>query len=119
MLKNKLIEINSINENVIKQDWSNTETVGTEEILFQLFKNEPLKNHNGKILKVITRDNLQDVFGLAYTSSSSYAMLSLDTNNYIYLNDKDRFSHVVIYNQDILLVTQDKEENEKYYKIKE
>jgi len=97
------------------KEWNYVETKGMECIIHEFFKGKKLKNHKGKTITPFTKKDIDDVFGLPYTSSSDYAMLGADCNNWIYINDKEHISHFAIRKEQPILITEDKDNKQRFY----
>jgi hypothetical protein len=114
-IKDNLFPLSSIGSKDLSKEWNYAETKGMESIIHDFFRGQKLKNHEGKTLIPYSKKDIDDVFGLPYTSSSSYAMLSADCNNHIYLNEHEYIDHFALKNGQPIMVTSNSVDEQKYY----
>lgn len=90
-----------------KKEMSNIEIAGIEHVL-----QEELNEFDADLYDT----RAEDYYGLAYTSSSSYAMYNI--TNYHENDEGEEMKHFALTNNDMLvLVTHDKEETEHFYEV--
>jgi hypothetical protein len=88
-----------------KKEWNNIEIKGVEAILQEGFK----EYYNIK--------NAEDYFGLPYTSTSSFAMMS-NTNSKFEIEEGWRLEYFAITNNNMLImIAWDEDENERYFEV--
>jgi len=89
-----------------KKEWNHFEHIGILEVLKNGFKKYGI-------------NNIEDHFGLPYTSTSQCAMIG-NTNTYFHLNNDMKYNleYFVLTNNNILVaVFWDVDENEKFYRV--
>lgn len=81
----------------MKKEWTEQDFDLVYKTIRDYIGGKRYTTHTGKSL-FISKPEIEDVLGLPYTSSSSYAMLSMDCNVHIHSNDfkSYHFDHVGI-----------------------
>lgn len=106
---------------VFKKEWSENDFKNVERAIMKYFAGKVFINHAPKnILFPYDLEGIENILGMPYTSSSSFAMMALDCNNNIKhpKNTDFYYSYVALdTNNQIYLVLQDIEENERFIKI--
>lgn len=74
-----------------------------------------LFNHRGEKV-IVSKSNLDEIFGLAYVSSGMHAIITLDTNEHVKVGDF-HYSYLAVNNKGVYVVLLDSEENEKHIQI--
>ena len=104
-----------------KKEWTPADFDRVEKRLLKYFRGKSFCNHRNGInyfSNNTTFEQLENVLGLPYTSSSSHAMMSMDCNINLFFNPAWHFDRVVIdENNDVLIVLQTSEEKERTFKI--
>jgi len=104
-----------------KNEWNENEFSLVPRKLAKYFKGKTLIDHNNQKLYFNgSIAQIENCFGIPYTSSSSFALMSLDCNEEFKLtkNDRFHFSYVAINQKnEIVLCLHDNEENETFITI--
>ena len=103
----------------IKKEWNEQDNKTVNHAIKKLFLMQVLTDHRGSKRTMYTMSSIEDFFGLPYTSSSSYAMVS-NTNTEYYIDTDNQFNieHFALTEDGkVILSAWDKEENEKYFII--
>jgi hypothetical protein len=104
-----------------KKEWNREDFTKAQKAITKYFKGKVLINHrNEKVLMPSAFRGIESVIGLPYTSSSSYAMQSMDCN--VHLNAPEfpgyHYDHAAISEDDrVVLILQDKNENQEFIQI--
>lgn len=117
----QLKEIAEKNKQVFKNEWLPQDHTKVNKALCKYFGGKVFINHrNENVLMRYDLEGLQNILGLPYTSTSSFAMLALDCNVHIkYPQNIDFYYHYVAMNVkgQIFLALCDNEENEILIKV--
>jgi hypothetical protein len=103
-----------------KAEWNDTEYKKINKAVKNLFSMKTLTDHRGNKKTLYTMDQIEDFFGLPYTSSSSFAMIS-NTNTQYYVDTENKFNieyFALTEDNRVILSAWDEDENEKYFLIK-
>jgi hypothetical protein len=103
----------------MKKEWSDTDEKTVNRAIKKLFSMQTLTDHRGQKQTMYTMANIEDFFGLPYTSSSSFAMIS-NTNTEYYIDTDNQYNiefFALTEDNRVILSAWDKEENEKYFII--
>ena len=90
-----------------KKEWSYIEQEGVKSLIQQAY-NEMQGN---------TKTNVEDKFGLPYTDTSDFAMLSNTNTKYEIEEGWNLEYFAVTHNNIIVAVFMDKNENERFYRV--
>jgi hypothetical protein len=105
------------NNSDFKKEWSDADNTKVNKALRRLFVGHPLIDHNGNRCFINSFTALENFFGLPYTSSSSFAMIS--NTNTRYCIDKNEAWNIEYFaldtNNNVILSVWDRDENEKFY----
>lgn len=121
----KTVLIDTINEHFI-QEWKPFDEIykSVKNAIFNhFFHNEYLfqRTHDvmsSKIFKPYTFNQIENLLGLPYTSSSSFAALWVTNSGYLWADDTHYFEGFAVTTLGtIVAIAQDEEENEIYIKI--
>lgn len=118
LLKEKVIIIDQ--EPKFLQEWNDLQERKAIRKFENLFQFKTLTDHNGNKRYIKDLESLENFFGLPYTSSSNYAMIS-NTNTMYYVDNNKIYNldHVAMdINEDVYIVASDINEQEIYLKIK-
>lgn len=85
------------------------ETERGEEVFRQFLKSECGVN--------LSEYDFYDIFGCAYVSSGGYALITLDTNNYVFIDENSYMSYLVFDEENTYVVTCDIETEEERFFI--
>lgn len=100
-----------------KKEWTPADFKQVEAAILKRFKNRELKGHNGPIVLTGSYKQIDNTLGLAYTSSSSYAMYGICNVQAMY-DDTFHYSHVALSeNGHVFAVLNDREETEKLIQL--
>ena len=117
MYKN-LNELSSVP--AFKPEWNDKDEKSVNKAIKNLFSMKTLTDHRGQKRTMYTMEQIEDFFGLPYTSSSSFAMVS-NCNTECFVDDEKQFNieyfALTQYNKVVMRV-QDKEENERLFELK-
>ena len=87
------------------------EDADIDEYIFKDF----LKNYCNERL---SKEDFYDIFGCAYVSSGGFALVTLDTNEYVFIDDEYYMSYLALDDDNMYVVCMsDKNELERYFKI--
>ena len=117
--QNKLQEVSILPYSSMKPEWNDQETKKVDRAIRSLFSMQTLENHRGEKHKMYTMNNIENFFGLPYTSSSSFAMLGI-TNTRFSFDTENEFGidcFALGNDSNVYVWCSDREENEKLYKI--
>ena len=100
-----------------KKEWTREDFDKVEQRLLKYFRGRMFKTHRDTF-KAFTNnctfEQLENILGLPYTSSSSHAMMSIDCNVNLFFNPAWKFDRVVVTEENnVLLVLQTNEEKER------
>ena len=119
LFTNQIVEVEGITSKDMKSEWNDKDTDIVDGIIKNLFRMKTLTDHRGQKHKLSTMASIDNFLGLAYTSSSSFAMYG-NTNTRFCLDSEE------VYNIDcfglghdncVYIWCTDYEENEKVYKV--
>ncbi len=100
-----------------KKEWTREDFTKVEKHLVKYFRGKMFENHRKETVKFggnLTFEQLENVLGLPYTSSSSHAMMSMDCNINLFFNPAWHFNRVVIdKNENVKIILQTSEEKER------
>ena len=102
-----------------KTDWTDTDEKTVNKAIKKLFLMQTLTDHRGSKKTMYTMANIEDFFGLPYTSSSSFAMVS-NTNTEYYIDMEKQYNveyFALTEDNKVILSAWNREENEKYFII--
>ena len=117
---NKIIEVEGITSKDMLQEWTNEQNKKVDKEIKKLFSMKTLTDHRGNKRIMYTMANIEDFFGLPYTSSSSFAGL-WNTNTRYCLDTEEKYNIDGFgFGKDgkVYIFCTDNEENEKIYQIK-
>lgn len=109
-----------LTDNDFKKEWNDTEFTKVYKKVYRLFSGKFLTDHRGDKRYMSSNDSIDDFFGLPYTSSSSFAMIS-NTNTQYYIDTDNSFNieyFALTNNGDVVMAVWDTDENEKLFIIK-
>ena len=114
--QNSITEVKYV---TFKKEWNDSETHKMNNALENLFLGELLTDHRGNTKKMRTFEDIELFFGLPYTSSGEYAgVWNTNTEYHLDIDKEYNINGFVIGEDDnIYIISTDKEENEKVYKI--
>ncbi len=101
-------------------EWNDKQFKKVNRTLMKLFKGHVLTDHRGRKILITTQSVLDNFFGLPYTSSSGFAMLS-NTNTLYYVDADNKYNLEYVAldkNENVYLVAYDKDENAIYLKVR-
>lgn len=116
---NKIVEIEGITDKNMLPEWNDKQNKQVENEIRRLFSMKVLTDHRGNSRTMYTYKTIEDFFGLPYTSSSSFAILSNCNTRYC-LDTEEKFNiNCFGFGKDekVYILCTDAEENEKIYKI--
>jgi hypothetical protein len=116
ILNGKITEVNKkIN---FLQEFNESQYNRIKKEIKKLFYDKTLVNHREEKKRILTYSQLEDFFGLPYTSSSSYAGL-WNTNTIYYIDDENQYNIIgfSMDNENVYIIAWDKMKNEKIFKI--
>lgn len=117
--QNKLTEVENIPYNNMKQEWSDKDNKIVNKAIKNLFSMKTLTDHRGNKRTMYTLNNIEDFFGLPYTSSSSFAMVG-NTNTRYCLDQEENYNIDCFglgLDNKVYIFCTDNEENEKVYQV--
>ena len=104
-LIDKFNHFGEVNKPYFKED------ADIDEYIFKNF----LKNYCNERL---SEEAFYDIFGCAYVSSGGFALVTLDTNEYVFIDDEYYMSYLAVEDDNMYVVCISHEtENERYFKI--
>jgi len=65
----------------------------------------------------ITEDKFYDIFGCAYVSSGGYALITLDTNAFVFIDDEYYMSHLAFSEDETFIICESELGNPERYFI--
>jgi hypothetical protein len=99
-----------------KNEWNEKDFNAVNSAILNYFSGKVFKNHRGEtVIPSGIFENLENLLGLPYTSSSSYAMYTLDCNVHLFHPKETgfKYDHVFITESgNVILVLMDSEEKE-------
>lgn len=106
-------------ESSFKKEWNEQDEKTVNHAIKRLFIMKTLTDHNGYKHTMYTMSNIEDFFGLPYTSSSSFAMIS-NCNTEYFIDTENKFNieyFTLTEDGKVILSAWDTDENEKYFII--
>lgn len=102
-----------------KLEWSDDEYKQVNKAIKNLFGSKTVTDHRGQTRTLYTMDQIEDFFGLPYTSSSSLAMVS-NCNTRLCVDKEEQYNieyFALTKDNKVVMVAWDKDENEKDFVI--
>ena len=102
-----------------KAEWTEKESKKVDKVIKNLFSMKTLTDHRGDKKTLYTMAQIEDFFGLPYTSTSRYAMLG-NCNTRFCVDKEEKFNiefFALTTDDKVVLSAWDIEENEKYFII--
>lgn len=102
-----------------KQEWDDKEAKEVSKAIKNLFEMKTLTDHRGQERTLYTMDQIEDFFGLPYTSSSSFAMVS-NCNTRFCVDKEEQYNieyFALTKDNKVIMGAWDKDENEKDFVI--
>lgn len=101
---------------IFKKEWNKQDFTKAEKAIVKHLRGKTMKTHRGNITFGRSYKNIDSILGLAYTSSSSSAMLNV-CNIDLY-HEQYYYTHFCISEKgNVFAVLWDKEENEKLLQL--
>ena len=103
-----------------KPEWSDEDEKTVNKAIKNLFSMKTLTDHRGQKRTMYTMDQIQDFFGLPYTSSSSFAMVS-NTNTECFIDDEKQYNieyFALTKDNKVVMGVWDREENERLFELR-
>ena len=104
---------------IMKKEWTDTDEKTVQKAIKRLCLMKTLKDHNGIRHTLYTWEQIEEFFGLPYTSSSCYAMIN-NCNTEYFIDIENQFNikfFALTENGKVILSAWDRDENEKYFII--
>lgn len=119
MLKTMYAGLKEVKNPSFLTEWNDKQFDKVNKVLKKFFFGKTLKDHNGRQKTLYTLSQIEDFFGLPYTSTSEYAMISnCNCESFIDNNDTLNIEHFALSNDNhVVMVTWDRQENERYFVI--
>lgn len=102
-----------------KSEWSDDEYKKVNKAIKNLFSMQTVTDHRGQKRTLYTMDQIEDFFGLPYTSSSSFAMVG-NCNTRFCVDKEEQYNikyFALTQDNKVVMGVWDKDENEKNFVI--
>ena len=121
MLNSMYKNLNEITSKpAFKPEWNDKDEKTVNKAIKNLFSMKTLTDHRGQRRALYTMEQIEDFFGLPYTSSSSFAMVS-NCNTECFVDDEKQFNieyFALAQDNKVVMSVQDKDENERLFELK-
>jgi hypothetical protein len=107
------------NDSTFKAEWNDKDQKIINAALRRCFSMKTLEDHRGQKQTMYTLSHIENFFGLPYTSSSSFAMIS-NTNTESFIDQENKWNieyFALTEDNKPILAAWDREENEKYFTL--
>lgn len=104
---------------ICKMEWDASDIRKVRKKIQNLFMSKTLTDRYGQTRHLCNMVQIEDFFGLPYTSSSSYALVT-NTNNDCYIDKEDNLSighFALTTNNEVVVNVKDPKGNEQYFAI--
>jgi hypothetical protein len=109
--------LKEIEKPIFEKEWNDSQWNLVHNTIEKFFKGKTLQDHRGQYKRLSNMESIEDFFGLPYTSSSSFAMIS-NTNTMYHIDIEKQYNisyFALTNNNEVVLIAEDNNENEKYY----
>lgn len=100
-------------------EWNEEQQKKVYDALLKIFKNKILTNHRGERSIIRNIDNLNDFFGLPYTSVSSFALIS-NTNTLYFVDENGMYNLTYVamdVDENVYIIAENASEEEVFLKV--
>lgn len=102
-----------------KPEWSDEEYKKVNKAIKNLFSMKTLTDHRGHKRTLYTMEQIEDFFGLPYTSSSSFAMVG-NCNTEFFVDKEEKYNieyFALTQDNKVIMSVWDRDQNEKNFVI--